>query len=74
MALVTISKTHVHKIRMGAYETFEVGTTITLTDVEDTDEALDAIDALISDALDDDIKQAQELAVDDSYIKDWGTK
>lgn len=70
----SISKTVTHKIRMGPYETFEVGTTVEMFDVEDTDAALDAIDALIANALDPDVKQARELAVPDSYIHDWGKK
>lgn len=70
----TISKTHVHKIRMGPYETLELHATATLSDVEDTSDALDAIDALLSEALDGDLEKAKELAVDDSYIHDWGTK
>ena len=72
-----ISKTVTHHIRVGPYESLVIGTAVELelSDNDDTDEALDTIDATINDALDNDLREVRKLAVEDSYIHDYrGTK
>lgn len=71
-----ISKTVTHHVRMGPYESFVVGTTVEAEVPEGVriDAVLDQIDVTINDALTPDVRAARELAVEDSYIHDWGKK
>lgn len=72
-----ITKTVTHHVRMGPYESFVVGTSVEVDSTDDTvdpEKVLDQIDEVIAASLEPDIKAAKALALEDSYIQDWGSK
>jgi hypothetical protein len=71
---VKVTKTVTHHVRMGPYESFVVGTSVEVEVPPDVkiETVLDQADMVIADALAPDIEKARALAVDDSYIQDWG--
>lgn len=73
---MNISKTVTHHIRMGQYESLVIGTTVTqdVPEGAELEDVLDDVDAIVMAALEPDIRKARELAVEDSYINDWGTR